>query len=49
MKSVLETGRLPWRARIYTAIFKPGMRWATVRAEPWEGRHGGHATESGQP
>jgi uncharacterized protein YndB with AHSA1/START domain len=38
MKSVLETGRLPWRARIYTAIFKPGMKWATVRAEPWGGR-----------
>jgi hypothetical protein len=38
MKSVLETGRLPWRARIYTAIFKPGMKWATVRAEPWDGR-----------
>lgn len=38
MKSVLETGRLPWRARIYTAIFKPGMKWTTVRAEPWDGR-----------
>jgi hypothetical protein len=38
MKSVLETGRLPWRARIYTAIFKPGMKWATVRAAPWDGR-----------
>jgi len=38
MKSVLETGRLPWRARTYTAIFKPGMKWATVRAEPWDGR-----------
>jgi uncharacterized protein YndB with AHSA1/START domain len=38
MKSVLETGRLPLRARIYTAIFKPGMRWATVRAEPWGDR-----------
>jgi hypothetical protein len=38
MKSVLETGRLPLRARIYTAIFKPGMKWATVRAEPWDGR-----------
>ena len=39
MKSVLETGRLPLRARIYTAIFKPGMRWATVRAAPWDDRH----------
>jgi uncharacterized protein YndB with AHSA1/START domain len=38
MKSVLETGRLPWRARIYTAIFKPGMKWTTVRAAPWGGR-----------
>jgi uncharacterized protein YndB with AHSA1/START domain len=38
MKSVLETGRLPLRAQIYTAIFKPGMKWATVRAVPWDGR-----------
>ncbi len=38
MKSVLESGRLPLRARIYTAIFKLGMKWATVRAEPWDGR-----------
>jgi uncharacterized protein YndB with AHSA1/START domain len=38
MKSVLETGRLPLRARIYTAIFKPGMKWTTVRAAPWEAR-----------
>ncbi len=36
LKSVLETGRLPIRARLYTAIFKPGMKFATVRAEPWE-------------
>ena len=35
LKSLLETGRLPLRARIYTAIFKPGMKLATVRAEPW--------------
>ena len=35
LASVLETGRLPIRARIYTAIFKPGMKLATVRAEPW--------------
>ncbi len=36
LKSLLETGRLPLRARLYTAIFKPGMKLATVRAEPWE-------------
>lgn len=36
LKSGLETGRLPWRARLYTAIFKPGMQLATVRAEPWD-------------
>jgi uncharacterized protein YndB with AHSA1/START domain len=36
LKSVLETGRLPVRARLYTAIFKPGMKLATVRAEPWQ-------------
>ena len=36
LKSLLETGRLPWRARLYTAIFKPGMKLATVRAEPWD-------------
>ena len=36
LKSVLETGRLPVRARLYTAIFKPGMKLATVRAEPWD-------------
>ncbi len=36
LKSVLETGELPLRAQIYTAIFKPGMRFATVRAEPWD-------------
>lgn len=36
LKSVIETGQLPLRARIYTLIFKPGMRLATVRAEPWE-------------
>ena len=35
LKSLLETGRLPLRARIYTALFKPGMKLATVRAEPW--------------
>jgi hypothetical protein len=31
MKSVLETGELPVRARIYTAIFKPGMKWFAER------------------
>ena len=36
MKSLLETGRLPLRARLYTALFKPGMKLATVRAEPWD-------------
>ena len=36
LKSLLETGRLPLRARLYTAIFKPGMKLATVRAEPWD-------------
>jgi uncharacterized protein YndB with AHSA1/START domain len=35
MKSVLETGALPVRARLYTAIFKPGMKLVTARAEPW--------------
>lgn len=35
LKSLLEEGRLPIRARIYTLIFKPGMKLATVRAEPW--------------
>ncbi len=35
LKSVLETGDLPFRARVYTLIFKPGMKTMTVRAEPW--------------
>lgn len=35
MKSWLETGELPLRARIYTAIFKPGMKSVSARAEPW--------------
>ncbi len=35
LQSVLETGELPLRARIYTLIFKPGMKTMTVRAEPW--------------
>lgn len=35
MKSWLETGKLPIRARIYTAIFKPGMKRVSARAEPW--------------
>lgn len=35
LKSILETGELPIRARVYTAIFKPGMKLFTVRAEPW--------------
>ena len=36
MKSLLESGDLPVRARLYTAIFKPGMKLLTVRAEPWD-------------
>lgn len=36
LKSLLETGELPLRARLYTAIFKPGMKLFTVRADPWE-------------
>ncbi len=36
LKAFLERGELPIRARIYTAIFKPGMKTFTVRAEPWE-------------
>ena len=35
LKAHLETGDLPLRASIYTAIFKPGMKLFTVRAEPW--------------
>ena len=35
MKSWLETGELPLRARLYTAIFKPGMKRVSARAEPW--------------
>ena len=34
LKSLLETGELPLRARIYTLIFKPGMKTFTVRARP---------------
>ncbi len=36
LKALLETGELPLRARLYTAIFKPGMKLFTVRSEPWE-------------
>ena len=36
MKSVLETGELPLRARIYTAIFEPAMKRVSARAAPWE-------------
>ena len=35
LKAYLETGRLPLRARLYTAIFAPGMKLFTARAEPW--------------
>ncbi len=36
LKALLEAGELPIRARLYTAIFKPGMKLFTVRAEPWD-------------
>lgn len=32
---LLENGEIPTRARLYTLIFKPGMKLFTVRAEPW--------------
>ncbi|MDY7092156.1 MAG: SRPBCC domain-containing protein [Acidobacteriota bacterium] len=35
LASLLEDGRLPIRARIYTFIFKPGMKSVSARAEPW--------------
>ncbi|MEM8960795.1 MAG: SRPBCC domain-containing protein [Acidobacteriota bacterium] len=35
--SLVEDGRLPIRARIYTLIFKPGMKSVSTRAEPWHG------------
>ena len=35
LKAQLETGQPPLRARVYTAIFKPGMKRFTIRAEPW--------------
>jgi uncharacterized protein YndB with AHSA1/START domain len=41
LKALLETGELPLRARLYTAIFKPGMNFVTARAEPWETPSGG--------
>ncbi|ANM30276.1 hypothetical protein ABI59_12820 [Acidobacteria bacterium Mor1] len=41
MKARLETGKLPVRARIYTWIFKPGMKSVSARAEPWEPRNRG--------
>lgn len=36
LEAQLETGRLPLRARVYTALFKPGMNLVSARAEPWE-------------
>ena len=39
MKARLETGELPIRARIYTWIFKPGMKSVSARAEPWQPRN----------
>ncbi len=44
LKSLLETGELPLRARLYTLIFKPGMKTFTVRAEPWDRPAGAAAT-----
>ena len=38
LKVFLEEGELPIRARIYTVLFKPGMKTFTVRAEPWDDR-----------
>ncbi|MCG8460504.1 MAG: hypothetical protein MI919_29835, partial [Holophagales bacterium] len=35
--SLIEDGRLPIRARVYTLIFKPGMKSVAARAEPWHG------------
>ncbi len=35
--SLIEEGELPIRARVYTLIFKPGMKSVTARAEPWHG------------
>ncbi len=32
LKSMVEEGRLPIRARIYMLIFKPGMKLFTARA-----------------
>lgn len=40
MKSWLEDGELPIRARLYTVIFKPGMKLFTARAEAGIARHG---------
>ena len=36
LKALLETGELPIRARLYTWIFKPGMKAVSARAEPWD-------------
>ena len=35
--SLIEDRRLPIRARVYTLIFKPGMKSVSARAEPWHG------------
>ena len=35
LAALLEDGRLPMRARVYTLIFKPGMKSVAARAEPW--------------
>jgi len=35
LQAWVEDGKLPLRAKLYTLIFKPGMKTFTVRAEPW--------------
>ena len=35
LEAWVEDGELPLRAKLYTLIFKPGMKTFTVRAEPW--------------
>lgn len=43
LAALLEDGQLPLRARVYTFLFKPGMKRVSARAEPWpiEPRDGG--------
>lgn len=35
LKTYLEEGKLPLKARLYTALFKPGMKYFTEKADPW--------------